>query len=526
MMSIEFPVQRLAAGLKRRGCTMAAVVGFGVVLSGCAVGPDFVAPAAPPANSYGAPTIATSGVQAGAVPTTPTVSQRVEPGADVPGLWWELFHSEALNRLVESALANNNDVKSAQAALLIAAENAAAQNGAFYPQVSVSMASTRQSTAGTLSSPLASNSYVFNLHTPQLNISYAPDVFGGNRRLVESLEAQVETQRYLVEATRLTLTSNVVMAVIQEASLRDQIKATQDIAGLQRQQLGLLHKQLKAGASTVAEVALQEAVMAQTDASLPVLQKQLSLQRNQLTALLGRLPSDAPTDTFELVMLELPASMPLSLPSQLVVQRPDIRAAQAQMHAASALVGVAMANRLPALTLGGTAGSTAATIGSLLSPGTAFWALTAGLVQPLFDGGALKRRERAAEIAYEQAGVQYRGVVVNAFQNVADALQAIDHDTRGFESAVRFEAAAGKALAAAQLRLKAGDVTLTEVLTAQLLVKQSQVGLVQARANRFVDTTALLQALGGGWWNRVPAEEIQRNPPPAASAARWINSIL
>ena len=306
MMSIEFPVQRLAAGLKRRGCTMAAVVGFGVVLSGCAVGPDFVAPAAPPANSYGAPTMATDRAQAGAVPATPTVSQRLEPGVDVPGLWWELFHSEALNRLVESALANNNDVKSAQAALSIAAENAAAQNGAFYPQVSVSMASTRQSTAGTLSSPLASNSYVFNLHTPQLNISYAPDVFGGNRRLVESLEAQVETQRYLVEATRLTLTSNVVMAVIQEASLRDQIKATQDIAGLQRQQLGLLHKQLKAGASTVAEVALQEAVMAQTDASLPVLQKQLSLQRNQLTALLGRLPSDAPTDTFELAMLELP----------------------------------------------------------------------------------------------------------------------------------------------------------------------------------------------------------------------------
>ena len=483
-------------------------------LGGCAVGPDFVAPVAPAPDSL-------AGLTA-----TASTGQRLEPGADVPGLWWELFHSEALNLLVKSALANNNDVKSAQAALLIAGENAAAQRGVFYPQVSASMTSTRQSTAGTLSSPLASNGYVFNLHTPQLNISYTPDVFGGNRRLVESLEAQVETQRFLVEATRLTLTSNVVMAVIQEASLRDQIKATQDIADLQRQQLALLRMQLKAGALTVAEVALQEAVIAQTDASLPVLQKQLALQRNQLTALLGRLPSEAPTETFELASLELPATMPLSLPSQLVVQRPDIRAAQAQMHAASALVGVAMANRLPAVTLGGNAGSTAATIGSLLSPGTAFWALTAGLVQPLFDGGTLKHRERAAEITYEQAGVQYRGVVVNAFQNVADALQAIDHDTRGFESALRFEAASGKALTAAQTRLRAGDVTLAEVLTAQLLVKQSQVGLVQARANRFVNTTALLQALGGGWWNRMPAEEAQRNPLPAASAARWINSIL
>lgn len=355
-----------------------------------------------------------------------------------------------------------------------------------------------------------------------MNISYASDVFGGNRRLVESLQAQVETQRFLMEATRLTLTSNVVMAVIQEASLRGQIRATQDIADLQRRQLTLLDAQLRAGALTMTEVALQEAVIAQTDASLPVLQKQLALQRSQMTALLGRLPNQAPTDTFELAMLQLPAAVPVSLPSQLVAQRPDIRAAQAQLHSASALIGVATANRLPAFTLSANVGSTAATLGSLFSPGTAFWTLGAGLAQPLFGGGALKHRERAAELLYEQAGAQYQGVVVNAFQNVADALQAIDHYTRGFESATRFEQAAEKALAAAQARLKAGDVTLAEVLTAQLLVRQAQVGLVQAQANRYVDTTALLQALGGGWWNRESMEALanQRSPPPDAPSAR------
>jgi len=479
-------------------------------LSGCAVGPDFVAPPAPTDGSLVVPKATTD------------ASQRLVSGADIPAMWWELFHSEALNRLVVSALANNNDLKSAQAALLNAKENAAAQNGVFYPEVSASMTSTRQSFAGTLATPVSSNNYVFNLHTPQLNISYAPDVFGGNRRLVESLQAQVETQRFLMEATRLTLTSNVVMAVVQEASLRGQIKATQDIADLQRHQLALLNRQLKAGALTVAEVALQEAVIAQTDASLPVLQKQLALQRDQLTALLGRLPSQAPIDTFELSTLELPATIPVSLPSQLVAQRPDIGAALSQLHAASAMIGVATANRLPAFTLSGNVGSTAATLGALLSPGTAFWTLGAGLAQPLFDGGALKHRERAAELLYEQAGAQYQSVVVNAFQNVADALQAIDHDTRGYESAIRFEQAAGKALAAAQFRLKAGDVTLTDVLTAQLLVRQAEVGLVQARANRYVDTVALLQALGGGWWNREPADKLadQRNPPPVPASAR------
>lgn len=498
-----------SARLKLSRCAIVAMLVLGT-LNGCAVGPDFVAPSAPPTDSLIVP-VATS-----------DKSQRLEAGADIPGMWWELFHSEALNRLVLSALANNNDVKSAQAALLNASENAAAQNGAFYPQVSASMTSVRQSTAGTLSSPLASNGYVFNLHTPQLNISYAPDVFGGNRRLVESLQAQVETQRFVMEATRLTLTSNVVMAVIQEASLRGQIKATQDIADLQRHQLALLDVQLKAGALTVAEVALQEAVIAQTDASLPVFQKQLALQQNQLTALLGRLPSQAPTDTFDLASLELPTAIPVSLPSQLVAQRPDIRAALAQLHSASAMIGVATANRLPAFTLSGNVGSTAATLGSLFSPGTAFWALGAGLAQPLFDGSALKHRERAAELLYEQAGAQYQGVVINAFQNVADALQAIDHDTRGFESAKGFEQAAEKALAAAQARLKAGDVTLAEVLTAQLLVRQAEVGLVQARANRYVDTTALLQALGGGWWNRESREALadQRSPPPAPPSAR------
>lgn len=513
-----------SARLRSSRCAIAALLVIGT-LSGCAVGPDFVVPSAPAADSLVLPasTASTGSTTATSATTaTPDLSQRLASGADIPGMWWELFHCEALNRLVVSALANNNDVRSAQAALSNARENAAAQNGAFYPEVSAAMTSVRQSIAGTLSSPLATNNYVFNLHTPQLNISYAPDVFGGNRRLVESLQAQVETQRFLMEATRLTLTSNVVMAVIQEASLRGQIRATQDIADLQRHQLALLNVQLKAGSLTVAEVALQDAVIAQTDASLPVLQKQLAQQRDQLTALLGRLPNQEPTDTFDLAALELPATLPVSLPSQLVAQRPDIRAAQAQLHAASAMIGVATANRLPAFTLSGNVGSTAATLGSLFSPGTAFWALGAGLTQPLFDGGMLKHRERAAELLYEQAGAQYQGVVVNAFQNVADALQAIDHDTRGFESASRFKQAAEKALAAAQTRLKAGDVTLAEVLTAELLVRQAQVGLVQARANRYVDTAALLQALGGGWWNREAAERLadQRSPPPAPASAR------
>ena len=453
--------------------------------AGCAVGPDFVAPATPAPSSYTAAPVAV-----------------VTSGTDIPAMWWELFKSPELSRLVARALSNNPGVESAQAALKVARENAEAQRGAFFPQVSATTASSRQSSSTTLSSPLTDNRYIFNLHTAQLNIAYTPDVFGGNRRLLESQQAQADAQQFLYEATRLTLAANVVLAAVTEASIRGQIAAANDTLRAQQHQLLLLQRQRKLGAIGIADTAAQESLLAQTQGALLLLEKQLALQRNQLSTLLGQRPDEPLPEHFELADLVLPAALPLSLPSQLAGQRPDVRAALAQLQSASAQIGVAVAARLPAITLTAGAGSSALTVGSLFGPGTGFWALGAGLAQPLFDGGTLLHRQRAAEATYEEARAQYRGVVVGAFQSVADALQALDHDTRMVDAAAQFEAAAARSLRAAQHRFDSGDTGLFEVLGAQLIESQAKSTAVQARASRYADTVALLQALGGGWWNQ------------------------
>ena len=456
-----------------------------VLVAGCAVGPDFVAPPTPAPPGYTAAPVAV-----------------VTSGTDIPALWWELFQSPALSRLVARALSNNPGVESAQAALNAARENAEAQRGAFFPQVSATTSSSRQSTSTTLSSPLNDSRYIFNLHTPQLNVAYTPDVFGGNRRLLESQRAQAEAQRFLYEATRLTLAANVVLAAVTEASIRGQITAANDTLRLQQRQLLLLQRQAKLGAIGAGDTAAQESLLAQTQGALLLLEKQLALQRNQLSTLLGQRPDEALAERFELADLVLPKALPLSLPSQLADQRPDVRAALAQLQSASAQIGVAVAARLPAVTLTAGAGSTALTVGSLFGPGTGFWALGAGLAQPLFDGGTLLHRQRAAEATYEEARAQYRGVVIGAFQSVADALQALDHDTRMVDAAAQGEAAAARSLRAAQHRFNTGDTGLFEVLGAQLIESQAKSTPVQARASRYADTVALLQALGGGWWNQ------------------------
>ncbi len=466
-----------------RGGVSALIVASLVLGSGCTVGPNFVVPAAPAPQRYTAEPVA--------VATADT---------DVPALWWELFQSPALSRLVALALQNNPGVEAAQAALNAANENVAAQRGTFFPQVSAATASSRQGISPALASPVTSNQYTFNLHTPQLDITYAPDVFGGNRRLLESQQAQAETQHFLYEATRLTLAANVVLVAVNEASLRGQIAAGNDTIELQQRQLAQLKRQLKLGAIGVGDVAAQESLLAQTQGALLLLDKQLALLRNQLSTLIGRRPDEALPERFELDDLVLLPTVPLSLPSRLADHRPDIRAARAQLQAASAQVGVAVAARLPAITLSASAGSSALTLGSLFGPGTGFWAVGAGLTQPLFDAGTLRHRQRAAEALYVQAEAQYRGAVIGAFQNVADALQALDADTRMTASAAQFEDAAKRALRAAQHRFEAGDTGLFEVLSAQMVERQAKSASVQARASRYADTVALLQALGGGWW--------------------------
>ncbi|MFL6736301.1 MAG: efflux transporter outer membrane subunit [Sphingomonas sp.] len=468
--------------------------------SACVAGPNFIPPKAPEVSSYtrqpAQPTAATPGVPGGQ-------SQRFVGGGDIPADWWRLFHSKPLNDLIEQALANNADLKAAQAAILVAHENTKAQHGAYAPQVSLGPAITRQKDPGETLAPVpANNAFLYTLITPQVSVSYVPDVFGLNKRTVEAAAANEQATRYQMIATHITLSATVAQAAIQEASLEDQIEATNELIGINRQILSLLQFQKSKGYAAGTDVVAQEAQLAQLEASLPPLLKQRDQQNDLIAVLTGQYPSRTPAEKFTLASLTLPSDLPLSLPSTLVEQRPDVLQAEANLHAASAQVGIATANRLPNITLSANAGSNALAIGQIFGPGTGFWNIGAGLLAPIFDGGTLLHQQRAARAAYQQSAEQYRGTVLTAFQNVADTLAALEHDAETLKATARAADAAKASLDLSKIQYRDGYAAYLVVLNADQAYQQARLTLVQAEADRFTDTAALFQALGGGWWRR------------------------
>ena len=468
------------------------------LVAGCAVGPDFKPPTAPEATGYTAH------------PLTDTVStpvpngeaQHFRNGADIAGDWWHLFGSPALDELVRQALAANPSLPAAQASLRQATEAVAAQRGSYFPSVSAELSASRNLTpTGAISPASASGNPYYGLITPQLNVSFVPDVWGANFRAVESADAAADAQRGALEAAWVTLTSNVVAGAIQEASLRGQIAATEDTIRVEEDLLGILRRQQGLGQAAGADVAQQEAALAQAQLVLPPLRKQLDVQRDALTALAGRLPDKEIAQTFDLAALKLPVDVPVSLPSVLISQRPDVQQAEANLHTASANIGQAVAARLPQITLTAELGNSANSVSQMFTPGTNFWTLGGGITQPLFDGFALLHKERAARDAFDQASAQYRATVITAMQNVADSLKALGHDADAVHSAAQAEQAAARSLGIARQQLALGQVSYQALLTAQNASAQARLALVQAQATRLADTAALFQALGGGWWH-------------------------
>jgi NodT family efflux transporter outer membrane factor (OMF) lipoprotein len=341
------------------------------------------------------------------------------------------------------------------------------------------------------------------LYTAQLTLSYTPDIFGGTRRAVELARTQVESSRFQLEATYLTLSSNVVVTAIQEASLRGQIAATERLLEVQRQLTKMVQRQRLLGTATDLDVLAQESSEAQTAQTLPPLQKQLGQTRDALTALLGRLPSDEPQETFRLEELTLPTDLPVSLPSKIIEQRPDVRQSEENLHGASAAVGVAIANLLPQFALNADIGSSALKLGQLFSPYTGFWDLGAALSETLFDAGALLHKRRAADAALDQAAAQYRSAVILACQNVADTLRALEADANALKASAEGDIAAKKTFDLAQRQRALGTISWVAVLNAEQAYQQAELALIQAQASRYADTAGLFQSLGGGWWNRT-----------------------
>jgi NodT family efflux transporter outer membrane factor (OMF) lipoprotein len=464
-----------------------------LLVAACAVGPNYHRPALPPTASYGALAISPPGSGGGA-PTLVT-------GQDIPAEWWRIYHCAALDALVTQALADNPTLGAAKAALRAAREQVKAQQGAYFPAVAASFQPSHQKFARDLSSQTASGISIYDLTTTQVTVSYTPDVFGANARAVETLVAEADQQRFELEAARLTLASNVVVAAIQDAQYRAQIDETRAIIADQRQTLASFERQAELGQASRADLSAQRALLAQAEATLPPLDKQYRVNRDLLAALIGRTPGEGPGAAFAFSALTVPIQLPLSLPARLVEQRPDVRIAEAQLHAASAQVGVAVAARLPNIQIEGAAGSAALALTPIFGTNQNFWNITGTLTQPIFEGGMLLHRQKAAEAAYDQAAAQYRQTVVGAFQNTADVLHALWTDADAQAASETAAAASHASLEIARRQFALGDLSHLAVLTAEQTDAEARLALLQAKGNRYADVAALFQALGGGWWN-------------------------
>jgi len=473
---------------------------FYLQLVGCMLGPDFKSPKPPQTKRYTATPLPAktaslrSAGQAGQ-------AQSFAMGQDLPADWWTLFHSKELNQLIQQGLENSPNLAAAQAALVQAREAVNVQVGStLYPALSAQMSATRQKFSDETFGINNGNNPIFNLFNPSLSISYTLDTFGAARRQIEALRAQVDYQTYLLQASYLTLTSNIATTAITAASFRAQIEATRQLIDLQAKTLGIIQRQFRLGGAAGADVLTQKTALAQTRASLPPLEQNLAKSLHVLAVLIGTLPSEARLPLLRLEQLHLPKRLPLRLPSVLAKQRPDIQASEALLHAASAQIGVATANLYPQLTLSGNYGWESDVASSLFKPHTLAWAFGGQILQPVFNGGALMAKKRQAIAAYEQAEAQYRQTVLQAFQNVADTLRAIENDAEAFRAQREAELAAQNSLRLTQQQYHLGGVSYLSLLTAQRQYQSTQIGRIQAQASRYNDTVALFQALGGGWW--------------------------
>jgi NodT family efflux transporter outer membrane factor (OMF) lipoprotein len=474
-------------------------VAAAALLAGCAVGPDYRAPDAPTVDLY---TERKQPEQTEAVEVPGGEAQRFEVGAKISAEWWKLFGSPELDGLMRTALSGHPTLAAAQAALVQAEENLNAQYAVLYPSVDGSLSARRQRISGASFGNPALPSSIFNLYNASVNVSYAIDVAGGARRELEALRAGIDFQRFQLEATFLSLTGNIATTAFREASLREQILATREIVDSQERQAQLVEKQFALGALSRADVLAQRAQVAQTRANLPPLEKALAQTRNQLAVLVGKFPGEAGLPQLELSAFQLPQSLPVSLSSDLVRQRPDIRAAEAILHQTNARIGVAQALMFPQLTLSGSYGVASTRTSNLFDPANVIWNIGAGLLQPIFHAGQLQARKRGAEAAYDQAFAQYQQTVLGAFQNVADVLFALEFDAVALKAQAEAEAAARESLDMTNKQLQFGGTSYLALYNAQRQYEQAKIGLVQAQAARYADTAALFQALGGGWWRR------------------------
>lgn len=464
------------------------------VVAGCAVGPRFVHPAAPAVTHY------TNGRDPTQTASAQGTSQRLNVGERVAADWWHVFNSAQLDAIVKAALANSPGLLAARASLQQSENSLRSGYGIFYPNVDADAAATRERyspvRAGSGAPPA-----IFNLFTLSASVSYALDVFGGQRRAVEALGAAVDVQRANEEGVYVTLLANIVNTVVAEAAYRAEIDATQELIGLQREQVRLAQVQVAAGTAAYSNVLSLESQLATYEATIPLLQQKLSQSDDLLAALSGRVPAEWAPPEVRLSDLTLPGDLPVSLPSDLVRQRPDILAAEAVAHAASANIGVTTAALLPSINLSGNYSANGVTRQALFDANGRAWSVGGDISAPLFSGGTLWFRRKAAINGYEEAMASYRATVLSAFAQVADTLRALDHDAAALRAQDEALQTSKEALRLVTINYQSGLSTYLDVLSADAQYHQALVNELQSTAVRYQDTVALYVALGGGWWN-------------------------
>ena len=485
-------------------CRHACLAAMLATLGACAVGPNFVRPAPLDADRYTAEPMPAATVAADAH------AQRFTAGAALDADWWRLFKSAQLDAVVQQALANNPTLQASEASLRQSQHKLRAGYGVFFPQVGAELDAARERIAP-LEQGLQTPPSVFNLITLSGTIGYALDIFGGERRTVEGLKAQVDYQRYASKAAYLTLSANVVNTSIARAAYVAEVRATEQLIELQKQQLKSTEVEVRAGTAAYSDVLSLRRLIAANQATLAPLKQQISQTGDLLATLEGTVPSNATLPDIDLTGLSLPVDLPVSLPSDLARQRPDILSSEAELHAASANIGVATAAMFPSVSLSATYGAAGSSFGTLSAANDRFWSIGPSATIPVFQGGTLWYGRKAAIDAYQVAQATYRQTVLDAFAQVADALKALEHDAQALQAQVDAQRAAGEALKLLQVNYGAGLVAYLEVWAADVQFHEATIAYLQAVAQRYQDTVALFVALGGGWWNQPRPT----NPPEA-----------
>ncbi|MFI5398947.1 MAG: efflux transporter outer membrane subunit [Candidatus Binatia bacterium] len=469
--------------------TVFAAVPF-LSMLGCPVGPNFVPPQPPAASEY-----TRRGTPSGTV-RADGQAQQFEPDAPVAADWWKLFRSPSVDARIDAAISNNPTLQAAQSSLRASEDALRTGYGVFFPQVNATVGATRERFG---LSGVSTTKSTFSLYTLSGTVAYTLDVFGGERRAIESEQAQVDAQRYLTAAAYLTLVGNVVNATIAEAAYAAEVDATRRLIAEERDQAQITATQARAGMVPYAGVLALEAQLAATEATLPVLRQKLAQTEHLLATLLGQEPANWASPRVELSTLSLPGELPVTLPSELVHRRPDILAAEAELHRASAEIGVATAALFPSFTLSGSYGWNSTSLTDLVVPESRLWTLGAGLTAPLFHGGALWFQRRAASDVYQQALGTYRQTVLSGLAQVADVLRGLQHDAQQVAAQSRQYQASQEGLRLTEVTYRAGLVDYLQVLTANAQYEQAAISSIGGRAQRLQDTVALFVALGGGW---------------------------